>query len=164
MSVINALQVRCPATRAQLKQDEADATEDVSTLCNAVANRCDWQGTLGDFVEKHRDHECPLRKVKCPLGCPAMIFACDVETHTQKECPSRPVSSWAVKKPPPAENNKERAIFSTVNGTMTEWVCSLVYFLGLSTLIMFVHALLSYCSKENKARGNASTTIQESNV
>lgn len=86
MSVINALQVRCPASRAQRKQDDADAAADDK---NSTTKRCDWQGTLGDYLEKHQDHECRLRKVSCPLGCSAMIAACDVETHTRDECSRR---------------------------------------------------------------------------
>lgn len=55
-----------PPTRAQKRarvEDVVVVPRKTITVC------CEWKGTLADYLETHKKHECDLLKVRCPLGC-----------------------------------------------------------------------------------------------
>lgn len=80
-TMILALKVHCcpeenerrgAAKRARVAADDG-ASVSVNNTTPVVS--CEWEGTLSDFLEKHRDHECQVREVKCPLGCGEVLRA-----------------------------------------------------------------------------------------
>jgi len=90
-NVIAKLQVNCPlgeefnaakkaaAKRARL-QYETTSSE------RLVVGTCNWQGTLGDYVEKHSvGLGCPLTRVTCCCG--EEMRAHEVEDHQETVCP-----------------------------------------------------------------------------
>lgn len=75
-NIIQSLQLRCPAASVQ-----------------EGGPRCGWEGTMSEFVERHRTQECPLRKIQCSNeGCGEMVQHDQLEDHEQSSCPHRIIS------------------------------------------------------------------------
>lgn len=89
-NLILAMNIKCPE-KARGENDETnkrarqEGAEDVSeSQCNDEC--CGWQGSLSDYVEKHRSKECMFRSVECPLGCKKMIRVLELESHKTGDC------------------------------------------------------------------------------
>lgn len=94
--MIHALIVRCPEKEQETnasttsKRARKEGDEDVSDQGNNKC--CEWQGTLSDYLEKHRENECEFRTAKCPLQCGTSVVASQLKTHKETECINRNVT------------------------------------------------------------------------
>lgn len=91
-NMIMALQVRCPE-RAQTDDDETNKGAGVGdgSKDERKAECCDWEGTLSDYLDKHKNKTCKFRLIACPLGCAKMVPIRKLETHKAAECEHRSV-------------------------------------------------------------------------
>jgi hypothetical protein len=100
-NMIMAMQVRCPE-RAEIeetkKRARVEGNEDVSDSNNKIVERCDWTGTLSDYLEKHKNKTCKFGSIACPLGCSKMVLVRELETHKASECEHRLVECNLCKK------------------------------------------------------------------
>jgi hypothetical protein len=106
-NMIMDLQVNCPeVVKYEVKETNKDDTKrakkegdkDVGTAKRSITEKtCGWQGTLTDYLERHRLHECRYREVQCDLGCNEMIRVCDLETHKTTQCSHRIVTCTLCK-------------------------------------------------------------------
>jgi hypothetical protein len=98
-NIIMSLEVRCPETLQQQDENEAKRPRVENTTVSKkgwrrgdTTTRCYWQGTLSDYLEKHRNRECRFGVVEYPLGCRKMLRLFDLEAHKENECECRIVT------------------------------------------------------------------------
>lgn len=57
----------------------------------STVRACGWQGTLSDYLERHKHGECQFRNLKCPLDCGETMRAFHLQKHVDSECMNRKV-------------------------------------------------------------------------
>mgnify|MGYP005844986183 CR=1 FL=1 len=56
-----------------------------------IKYKCNWRGTLGDYLDRHAEHQCPFSKATCDL-CQESMPGTQLERHQQHSCTHRFVS------------------------------------------------------------------------
>lgn len=81
--------------KARVQEDEDGDDKETAQAEKPPATSkscCDWEGTLFDYIDKHKDGTCKFRSVKCPQGCGKMIHVSSLQAHAASRCSHRQVS------------------------------------------------------------------------